>query len=181
MCLFVREIRLFLVFAGLLVLSTGCATSQGSYRLTSQPPGESTLAKYSDLCVEVSCSKETSLSSTDMDRIKSLILKNVPAECTNKFRCVEQPVDGSNTILAKVNITKYDEGNAMARFMLAGLGQMHIDADVILADYTTHDELFRTDVKKTFAWGGLYGGSTQVTDIEEGFAKSVAASFIPKK
>jgi len=180
MNLVVRKIRLLLVIACFAILSAGCATSQGSHRLTSPPQGEVKLAKYTDLCVEVTCSKGVSISTSDADRIKDLIVKYVPTECPIPFKCIDQPDPGKDTILAKVNITKYDEGNSFARLMLAGLGQMHIDANVGLTDYATGNQLFRSEVKKSFAWGGLYGGSTQITDIEEGFAKAVAASFSGK-
>jgi len=181
MSLAVRAIRLSFVVGCLVVLSTGCATSPGSYKSISPPPGDAQLSKYSDLSVEVTCAKGLSLSPSDIDRIKQLIVKNVPAESSNQLKYIDQLTPGSNAILAKVNITKYDEGNAMARFMLAGLGQMHIDAEVTLIDYATGQELSRSEVNKTFAWGGLYGGSTQITSIEDGFAKSVAASFSGKK
>jgi hypothetical protein len=44
--------------------------------------------------------------------------------------------------------------------MLAGLGQIHIDADVILREYEKNESLAKYEVKKTFAWGGIYGGAT---------------------
>jgi hypothetical protein len=175
-----RGIRLLLVIACLAVLSTGCATSKGSYQVTSPPPEQTALSKYSEICVEVSCSQGLSLTPSDLDRMKGLIVQSVPTECSNQFKCMDQPTPGSNAILAKVKITQYDEGNAFARWMLAGLGQMHIDAEVVLNDYTAGDELLRSQVTKTFAWGGLYGATTQITNIEDGFAKAVAASFTGK-
>ena len=30
------------------------------------------------------------------------------------------------------------------------------------------------EVKKTFAWGGIYGASTKIEDVEAGFAEGVA-------
>ena len=61
--------------------------------------------------------------------------------------------------------------------MLAGLGQMHIDADVVLRDPRSGTTFATYDVDKTFAWGGIYGASTSITDIEDGFAQSVAAAI----
>jgi len=82
---------------------------------------------------------------------------------------------------ALVYIKRYDEGNAFARVMLAGLGQMHIDATVTLKDMETKEQLAKYDVNKTFAWGGIYGGVTRITDLEDGFGKAVAASMSGKK
>lgn len=175
-----RGMRWVFIVVCLAVMSTGCATSPGSYNLTSAPPGDR-FSRYSDLCVEVTASQGLSLTPSDLDRIKGLIISNVPAESAGRFKCVDESAAGPATIRAKVTITKYDEGNAMARLMLAGLGQMHIDADVVLSDSTTNDQLLRSEVKKSFAWGGIYGGGTQITDIEDGFAKAVAASFSGKK
>jgi hypothetical protein len=175
-----RSTRLFLAIACIAILSTGCATSKGSYQVTSAPPGDSKLSGYSDICVEVTCPNYVSMGAIDLERIKAQIVKSVPAECSGRFKCVDQPAADTRALRAKVNIVKYDRGNAFARAMLAGLGQMHINAEVTLTDYASTDELFRTEVSKTFAWGGLYGGTTQITDIEEGFAKAVAASFTGK-
>ena len=69
---------------------------------------------------------------------------------------------------------RYDEGNAFARFMLAGLGQIHIDAEVTLEDGFRAAPLGRYEVTKTFAWGGPYEASTGIRDVEEGFADAVA-------
>jgi hypothetical protein len=65
--------------------------------------------------------------------------------------------------------------------MLAGLGQMHIDADVVLTEPSTKEQLAKYDVTKTFAWGGMYGGFTGIKDVEDGFAKAVASAIAGKK
>jgi hypothetical protein len=58
--------------------------------------------------------------------------------------------------------------------MLAGLGQIHVDAEVTLEDREHATVIGKYDVTKTFAWGGVYGGSTNIRDVEEGFAEAVA-------
>jgi hypothetical protein len=65
--------------------------------------------------------------------------------------------------------------------MLAGLGQMHINADVTMSDSTTKSNIAQYEVSKTFAWGGLYGGFTDIKVVEDGFAKAVAASILGRK
>jgi hypothetical protein len=59
--------------------------------------------------------------------------------------------------------------------MLAGLGQIHIDADVILREYEKNESLAKYEVKKTFAWGGIYGGATGIEEVETGFARAVVS------
>jgi hypothetical protein len=72
----------------------------------------------------------------------------------------------------KVFITQYDKGNAFARAMLLGLGQIHIEATVSLVD-STDAMVAQYQVSKDFAFGGVYGASTNIEDVEDGFAKSV--------
>ena len=74
----------------------------------------------------------------------------------------------------KIVITQYDEGNRFARFMLIGLGQIHLEGDVVFIDATDEKEVGRYKVSKDFAFGGIYGGITGMEDVEKGFAKSVA-------
>jgi hypothetical protein len=75
----------------------------------------------------------------------------------------------------KIVFTQYDDGNAFARFMLAGLGQIHIDGTVVFTDATTGREIGKYKVSKDFAFGGIYGVATHIEDVEKGFARSVAA------
>ena len=76
-----------------------------------------------------------------------------------------------------MTFTTYDKGNAVARLMLIGLGQIHIDANVALIDATSNAILANYFVHKTFAWGGAYGGTTSIEDVESGFAASVVKIF----
>jgi hypothetical protein len=76
-----------------------------------------------------------------------------------------------------VTITRYQKGNAFARAMLAGLGQIHIDAHVKILTGTNNEKLADFTLTKTFAWGGIYGAATSMEDIEKTFASGVAASL----
>ncbi len=76
-----------------------------------------------------------------------------------------------------LSVTRYQKGNAFARAMLAGLGQIHIDGHVKLTKRSDHSLLSEFNIAKTFAWGGIYGSSTSMEDIERTFADGVAASL----
>jgi hypothetical protein len=78
---------------------------------------------------------------------------------------------------AKVQLlfTKYDHGNAFARFMIAGAGQIVIEADVAFVDEATGQQVGKYKISTDFSFGGIYGASTSIEDVEGGFAKSVAA------
>jgi len=82
-------------------------------------------------------------------------------------------------LVLNTKITNYDEGNAFARAMLAGLGQIHIDGDFTLAMASKQDEtLAEFTLNKTFAWGGMYGASTRIEDVEPAFAEGVADAIV---
>lgn len=49
--------------------------------------------------------------------------------------------------------------------MLAGRGQIHIDADVSLIDEPTQAVIAKYKVSKDFSFGGLYGGTTTILDV----------------
>jgi hypothetical protein len=62
------------------------------------------------------------------------------------------------------------------RFLLASLGAAHIDGMLRLeSDGAT---LAEYDVNKTFAWGGVYGAATEMSEIEQGFAERAAALIV---
>ena len=79
-----------------------------------------------------------------------------------------------------VQMTRYDKGNAFARAMLAGLGQIHIDASVAATNNATRATVMSFPVKKTFAWGGMVGAATQISDVEVGFAEKIAGGLTGK-
>ncbi len=83
----------------------------------------------------------------------------------------------SSGVNVKLVFTRYDKGDAFARAMLAGLGQIHIESNVLLIDAATGRTVGTYAASKTFAWGGIYGGPTRVEDVEAGFARSVAGIF----
>jgi hypothetical protein len=74
----------------------------------------------------------------------------------------------------KIHFTRFDRGSAFARAMLIGLGQIVIEANVTLED-ASGTTVAQYKVSKDFALGGIAGATTSVDDVEDGFAKSVAA------
>jgi len=110
----------------------------------------------------------------EMDRIVQRIKIEIGSQAPNAL--VNSPAaEGTQPVRMRVVFTQYDRGNSFARFMLAGLGQIHIDADVLLMDGINGEVVGRYKVSKDFSFGGVYGGSTKIEDVEVGFAKSVAA------
>lgn len=81
----------------------------------------------------------------------------------------------------EINITRYDKGNAFARAMLAGLGSMHLHGTVRLIELPERVEVSVFEMQKTFAWGGIYGASTSMEDIEYTFCEAIAATVTGTK
>jgi len=59
----------------------------------------------------------------------------------------------------EVTITRYDEGNAFARSMLIGMGQMYLDGTVDVKFGTPPNCVRQGEFKKNFCVGGMIGGA----------------------
>ena len=114
------------------------------------------------------------MTARDRDRIIALVLGRVHGQIPDPSADASAMTTAPDTLYVTINFTRYDEGNAFARMMLAGLGQIHIEADVFGEDRVRQRILFKSKVTKTFAWGGAYGGATGIKDVEDGFAQAVA-------
>ena len=123
------------IIAVLLVsLLSGCAGTGGSHQLIGSPMDSSEASKFSDLLITVQPENNVSLSQSDTDRMTKLIAEDIKTDNPSRFKTINTASPNSTTLQATVAVKNYDEGNAFARFMLAGLGQIHIDADVTLSD-----------------------------------------------
>ncbi len=159
---------------------SGCASTGGSHELVSTPMSSSQASKFSDLQITVQPENNVYLSQEDTDRITRLIVADIKTDNPSRFKSINSATPSPTTLQASVAIKRYEEGSAFARAMLAGLGQIHIDADVTLSDFSNKEKLAQYEVTKTFAWGGLYGGFTGIEDAEVGFCKAVADSILGK-
>ena len=174
------NIKYFLSIVLVAILVTGCASTGGSHKLVTAPLSSTQSAKYKDLIISVQPASNVTFSQSDADRMTKMIAENIKSEAPSRFTSINSPTPSSNALQASVAVKRYEEGSAFARVMLAGLGQIHIDADVILSDAATKDKLAQYEVTKTFAWGGAYGAFTGIKDAEVGFSKAVADSILVK-
>jgi len=111
-----------------------------------------------------------------LERLSGLIKKSVETKKT-AAKC---PDTAKRTFAMDTKITQYEPGNKFARFMLAGLGQIHIDGDSILSSVTPSGKELVSDftIEKTFAFGGVYGATTGIEDVEPAFAEGVANAVV---
>lgn len=159
-----------------LLLLSGCAGSVSTPTpLGAASPGfEASHVGIGD--VSATADRGVVMTKEDLDRIAHRVQAELAADYPGR---VVDP--GGRPLPDAVNVklvfTEYDKGNAFARFMLAGLGQIRIGANVLLIEPANNRTVGEFEVSKVFAFGGIYGGTTRVEDVEDGFARSVAAIF----
>ena len=111
----------------------------------------------------------------DLERISERVKAELAALSPSVMVPANTPADASAARM-KLVFTRYERGSAAARALLIGLGQIRIDADVMLVD-AGGQTIGQYQVAKQFALGGIAGAATTPQDVEEGFAKSVAEIF----
>ena len=149
------------------VLVAGCASTSPGTRVIE--PIEADLSAYEHVFVTVSAASEVSLDDSARERIRDHIVKSLNESQADWATAAE-----GAPLRLEVTITRYEAGDAFARAMLAGLGQMHIDGVAVVSESDTGARLGSYEASKKFAGGGLYGASVTIDDIEESFAESIA-------
>lgn len=172
-----REILLSL-FCALAILASGCAGDPGSYKTLTPPSKDEKLASYTKLSLAAKKNDDVTMSSSDQQRIVAAVAQRIKSTRPNRFVEINPANPDSNTLHATVNFTRYEEGSAAARFFLAGLGQIHIDAEVLLENSVKGVRLATYEVSKTFAWGGIHGANTSIRDIEGGFVDAIVIVLV---
>ncbi len=163
---------------GIVILSTsiilaGCAGTAGRHRVLVPTPESVSIGQYANLILDTHSTNGEVMTENDFQRIKALIIKKIKEKQFDRFKQINSENNMPHSLHASLDFEKYDKGNAFARSMLIGLGQIHIDAILQLSDNDTQEVLGKFEIKKTFAWGGLYGGFTGIEGAEYGFADAV--------
>jgi len=157
-------------------LLAGCASTGGSVDTVKKLDVHDRVASLDTVQVNVHPASGVSMGNLDAQRLSDVIKSKV------NQKKVSNPSSGQpRNFELDVNITRYEKGSAFARAMLAGLGQIHIDGKILLKDASTGRVCCEFLEDKTFAWGGLYGGTTRIEDVEEGFAEAIATQVVAPK
>jgi hypothetical protein len=164
------------VVVGVVLFVAGCAGSAGSAKPLTAAAKPEVLARYTKVALATSAQGDDAsrMTPADRERIAALVARKIKELESGRFADLSSTTSDAETLHVTITFTRYDEGSAFGRFMLAGLGQIHIDADVTLEDHSLQTIIGKFEVTKTFAWGGIYGASTGIKDVEEGFAEAVA-------
>lgn len=162
----------------LLVLSACAENASTPVPVSALPPEQKSSLKIAEITDEAA--PGVAVANFDLERLLDRIKAEVAATHPEILAKTAPESDPPGTKI-KVVITQYDEGSRFARAMLIGLGQIHLEGDVVFVGVNSGQEFARYKVSKDFAFGGLYGGLTGMEDVEKGFAKSVAEILTEKQ
>jgi hypothetical protein len=152
------------------VAAAGCAGTAPKPEF-SRPVAVARLAAVDAVQVNVTAAGDVQVLPAEQTRLAQKIKLRID----NRKLAQQLPGDARNFEL-NLQLSRYDKGSAFARAMLAGLGQIHIAGKVRLYQMPAHELVAEFDLAKTFAWGGIYGASTSIEDIENSFADGIAAA-----
>jgi hypothetical protein len=152
-------------------LLVGCGSTPPQPKFTHTMVADSRIAASDTVDVVIDTADKIDVLPAERGRVAQKIKANI-----DQRKIKNPPAPSPRTIQVALHITKYEKGNAFARAMFAGLGQIHLDGTISVYQMPDHALLEDFDLQKTFAWGGAYGASTSMEQIEDTFADGVAAT-----
>ena len=156
------------VLAVLTIAVAGCASSVSAPTPVQALSADQRAGLHlSDISADAASGVE--MGDTDFDNVCQKVRAYVQTEAPS---VLADPAGGP-AYKMKIHFTRFDRGSAFARAMLIGLGQIRIEATVDIVD-ASGAPVGEYKVAKDFALGGIAGATTNVADVEDGFAKSVA-------
>jgi len=176
--------KLVLSVAALGALS-GCAGTAPTAEFKKPISEAFRLCANDEAGVRLAAADGVTLNDVSRQRLESRLSQTI----NEKKKSVQCKTADKRVFVLQSKITRYDEGSAFARAMLAGLGQIHIDGEFTLnllpavagADSkpgVNGENVAEFSVQKTFAWGGMYGASTRIEDVEPAFAEGVTEAIV---
>ena len=166
-----RSLRGLLVLAAVSTLIVGCAGTPPQPKFEHTMVVDSRITASDTADVVINAADKVNILPVERERVAEKIKAKIDE------RKLKNPgMPSPRTMQVVLDITRYEKGNAFARAMLAGLGQIHLDGKVSVYRMPDHVLLEDFDLQKTFAWGGIYGASTSMEQIEDTFADGIAAT-----
>ena len=166
-----RVVIRLLCISLLLVFAVGCASTVPKPQFSKEITPESCIAGQDQTQVNVESGKDVSMIDAEKLRFAEKVKLKIDA-----YKAAKTRSGSAKSFDVDLVITRYDKGNAFARSMLAGLGQIHVDGEVSVYELPDRNMVGQFTISKTFAWGGIYGAITSIEDIETTFAEGVAAA-----
>lgn len=174
----VRTYRTAVLAAGMLAAMglTGCAGTPPTAEFSHQIVPAARVSSPDTVKVSVDAADGLKILPEEKERIAEKLAMKIDAR-----KVANSAAGAARVYEVELHLTRYDKGNAFARAMLAGLGQIHIEGVVTVFQMPEHTAVGEFTLKKTFAWGGIYGAATSMEDIEDTFADGVAAAVTGQK
>jgi len=158
------------------VLAAGCASTTPRPTFTGDMVSTVRISSPDTVLVKVDISEGVTMLPEEQDRLAHKIKAKIDSS-----KVTDERDSAGSTFEVALRVSRYDKGNAFARAMLAGLGQMHIEGKVAVFHMPEHRLAGEFELKKTFAWGGAYGAGTSIEEIENTFADGVATAVTGKR
>lgn len=181
-----RNSAAILVLSGMLGLS-GCAGSSGSFEPRTAVSDRTALAAYDTLYLEVDEGPTAPCTPSDLGRIEQATATKLRELEPGRFKAIHLASAGEvapedpaarPALSAHLVIDRYERGDAAARAMMAGFGGMEIAGELQLAEAPGNRALGSYAVSKRFAWGGIYGATTDIEDLEPAFSEAAAQAIL---
>ena len=174
----VRAYRSAVLMAGVLAAMglTGCASTVPTAEFSHEIVAGARVCSPDTVKVNVNSDNGLKILPEEKERLAEKVAMKIDAR-----KAANPGPSAARVYEVDLHLTRYDKGNAFARAMLAGLGQIHIEGVVSVFELPQHTPVGEFTLKKTFAWGGIYGAATSMEDIEDTFADGVAAAVTGQK
>jgi hypothetical protein len=113
---------------------------------------------------------ETSQVITAGSRIADLVDRQLRDDLFDEVRreSPSEPVEGA--VILRGELTQYKPGSRVARGLLIGTSNAHMDFAMHVVDAATGDELATFSANRVWAWGGYAGMNTGIEEMEEALA-----------
>jgi len=168
-----RGVAFYLVIGGsAIVLTTGCAPNRPKAQFSQTIVPESRIAAKDEAKVKVEAGAGVHITESEKAELAEIIDMYITDRKITNSREGEKKTYDVNILL-----TRYENASAVARVLMGGLGQIHIDGEVTLLEMPERKPLGKFTISKTCAWGDTYGGIARMRDIELTFADGVAAAL----
>jgi len=168
-----REVSIFLSACAFIFTLSGCTTTPRP-TIVKEIPKECIISKNDTVKTYIEPATGVVIEDSEKERITYLINENI-----YKMKLSNNNDNGTDYEV-HVLLTRYDKGNAFARAMLIGLGQMHITGDIKLVNGTDNKTLGEFTSNKDLILGGLAGAVATIDKIEKEFAAEIAATVTGK-
>ncbi len=165
---------LFITVLLVVAIANGCASSPGGTTRVTQEGVK--LTNFSKLSLEVKSGDDVSITPAERERILNLTIGKIKKDEPSRFKEINSPTPSPSTLHVSINVTRYEKTN-----VIVGLGQLRIDAEVVLEDREKQEALAKYKVTKASAFGGIFGGVSKIEDVEEDFANAIAALLLGKE